>query len=199
MVIRNKEIDDIISELIKTNHWEEVGLEKKYIDDYLRPPPRIIRRSDDGFSIKFWTETATHLIVDVASNASVEVPDCEALNSVLVEENMHPDRDTGNFRRPFLLTKPDTRFLPHHPCQSPARCPRTKIYIPTIARYITALVAQIRWLDENGYGSLISYSPESDVNLLVRYLFLEIPSQRSKRLPQLDNNMYPHSSRTHSG
>ena len=56
---------------------------------------------------KFWTETATHLIdVDVGSKAYVEVPDCEALNSVLVEENMHPsDPDAGNFRRPFLLTK----------------------------------------------------------------------------------------------
>jgi hypothetical protein len=87
------------------------------------------------------------------------------------------------------LTKPDTRFLPRHPCQSPTRCPRTKIYIPTIAHYITALrvVAQIQWLDENGYGSLIGYGPESDVGLFVRYLFLEIPSQRKKLLPQLDN------------
>ena len=185
MLIRDKEITGIISELFKTNHWEEVALEKKYTDDYLQPPPRIIKCSDNGFSIKFWTETATHLIVDLGSNACIEVPDCEALNSVLVEEDMHPDPDTGNFRRPFLLTKPDTRFLPHHPCQSPTRCPHTKIYIPTISHYITALVAQIQWLDENGYGSLIGYGPESD--LLVRYLFLEIPSQRKKLLPQLDN------------
>ena len=55
------------------------------------------------------------------SNAYIEVPDCEALNTVHVEEDMHPDPDTGNFRRPYLLTKPDTRFLPHHPCQSPTR------------------------------------------------------------------------------
>jgi len=110
----------------------------------------------------------------------------------LVEEDMHPDPDTGNFRCPYLLTKPDTRFLPHqchHPCQSPTRCPRTKIYIPTIAHYITALVAQIQWLDENGYGSLIGYGPETDVGLLVCYLFLEIPSQQKKLLPQLDNGM----------
>ena len=165
---------------MKTNHWEEVPLRKKYTDDYLRPSPRIIRRLDESFSIKFWSEPAMHLVVDARPNGYIEVPDCEALNSVLVEENMHPDPNTGIFR-PYLLTKPDTRFLPHHPCQSPMRF---KIYIP---RYITALVAQIQWLDESGYGSLIDYGPGSDVGLLVRYLFLEISSQRTKLLPQLDN------------
>jgi len=35
--------------------------------------------------------------------------------------------------------------------------------------------------------ALIGYGPETDVDLLVRYLFLEIPSQRKKLLPQLDN------------
>jgi hypothetical protein len=63
------------------------------------------------------------------------------ISQTLVEENMHPDPDTGIFR-PFLLSKSDTRFLPHHLCQSPTRRP-TKIYVPTVARYITALVAQI--------------------------------------------------------
>ena len=131
---------------------EEVALEKKYTDDNLQSPLRIIKRSNDGFSLKFWTETATHLIVDVRSNTYIEDPDCEVLNPVLVEEDMHRDP-----------TKPDTQFLPHHPFQSPTRCPRTNICIPTITRYITALVAQIQWLDENDYSSLIGYGPESDV------------------------------------
>ncbi len=166
------------------NHWEEVPLEKKYTDDYLQPSPRIIKRSDNNFSIKLWTESATYLVVDAGPNGYIEVPDCEALNTVLVEESMHPGPDTGIFR-PFLLSKTDTRFLPHHPCQSPTRRP-TKIYVPTVACYITALVAQIQWLDQNGYGSLIGYGPVTDVDLLVRYLFLEISSQRKKLLPQLD-------------
>ncbi len=186
MLIRDKDAAEIISELIKTNHWEEVPLEKKYTDDYLQPSPRIIKRSDDSFSIKLWTESATHFVIDAGPNGPgyIEVPDCEALNTVLVEEHMHPDPDTGIFR-PFLLSKPDTRFLPHHPCQSPT-CRPTKIYVPTIAHYITALVAQIQWLDQNGYSSLIGYGPVTDVDLLVRYLFLEISSQRKKLLPQLD-------------
>src|SRR5260221_3691606 len=98
------------------NHWEEVPLEKKYTDDYLQPSPRIIKRSDNNFSIKLWTESATYLVVDAGPNGYIEVPDCEALNTVLVEENM-----------PFLLSKTDMRFLPHHPCQSAMRRP-TKIY-----------------------------------------------------------------------
>ncbi len=65
--------------------------------------------------------------------------------------------------------------------------PPTKIYIPTVARYITAPVAQIQFLDENVYSALIGYGPKSAVRFLVRYLFLEISSQRKTLLPQLDS------------
>ena len=186
LLIRDKQIAEIISELVKTNHWEVVPLDKKYKEDYLQPTPHIFKRSDDGFSIKLWTESATHLVVDAGANDHVEVLDCEALNTVLVEENMHPDPETG-IHRPDLLTTPNKRFLPHNPCQSPMRHPPTKIYIPTVARHLAALLAQIQWLHENGHDSLIAYGPRSDVGLLVRYLFLEIPSQRKKLLPRLDN------------
>ncbi len=114
------------------------------------------------------------------------MPTSKCRTAVLAEENVHPDPDTGIFL-PNLLTNPDTRFLPHYSCQSSMHHPPTKIYIPTVARYITALVAQIQWLDENGYSALIGYGPKSDVRFLVRYLFLEISSQRKKLLPQLDN------------
>lgn len=185
MLIRDKGIPEIVSELIKTKHWEEVPLDKKYMEDYLEPCPRIFKRSDDSFSIKLWTESATHLVVDAGANGHVEVPDCEALNTVLVEEDMHPDPETG-IHRPDLLTTQNKRFLPHIPCQSSTH-PPTKIYIPTVARYLAALLAQIQWLHENADGSLMGYGPRSDVGLLVRYLFLEIPSQRKKLLPLLDD------------
>jgi len=72
------------------------------------------------------------------------VPDCEALNTVLVEENMHPDPDT-NIPRPKSIDQPKYSLSS---CQSPMRRrPLAKIYIQTIARYITALVAQIQWLE----------------------------------------------------
>ena len=63
---------------------------------------------------------------------------------------------------------PDTRHL----CRS------------TIACYITALPAQIQWLGENAYGSLITCGP-ADVDLRSDIFFLEISSQGKKLLPRL--------------
>jgi hypothetical protein len=64
------------------------------------------------------------------------------------------------------------------------------IYILTVARYSTGLVVQIQWLGENGYSALRGHGPRSDVRFLVRYLFLEIPSQRKKLLGALQLNKF---------
>jgi hypothetical protein len=106
------------------------------------------------------------------------------LNSVLLESDMHPSPEIVT-RKPRLLATPDIRFHPHVRCQSTSRQPQTKVYIPTISRYLAALLAQTRWLQENGYGSSGVYGPRADVEFLVRYLFLEMPSQRKKLLPLL--------------
>ena len=161
-------------------------------EDYLQPPPRIFERTDGTFSIKIWSEEAVYLLVDppvddlVNKNwpALIQALCCEVLNSVLLESDMHPSPDIVT-RKPRLLTTPDTRFHPHVRCQSTSRQPQTKVYIPTISRYLDALLAQTRWLQENGYGSLGVYGPRADVGFLVRYLFLEMPSQRKKLLPLL--------------
>jgi len=160
------------------------------MEDYLQPPPRVFERIDGSFSIKISSEEAAHLLVDPPSDEStdtkgtirpflIQAPWCE---TVLLESDMHPNPETDN---PSLLTTPNIRFLPHILYQSTTRQPQTKVYIPTIARYLDALLAQIRWLQENGYNLLKAYGPHSDAGFLVRYLFLEIPSQRSKLLPLL--------------
>ena len=91
---------------------------------------------------------------------------------------MHPNPETG-IHNPRLLKTPNTRFLPHTLCQSTTCQPQTKLYIPTISRYLDALLAQVRSLQKSGYA-LIAYGPRADVTISVRYLFLEIPSQRRK-------------------
>jgi len=194
LLIRNKEVDSIIIDLICTGHWVEVPLVRTFREDYLQPPPRIVERADGSFSIKIWSEEAAHLLVDPPANESfdtdgtirpffIQAPCCEALNSVLLESDMHPYPESCH--NPRLLTTPNVRFLPRILCQSTTRQQQKKVYIPTIARYLDALLAQIRWLQENGYNSLTAYGPRSDVKFLVRYLFLEMPSQRRKLLPLL--------------
>jgi len=123
-------------------------------------------------------------LVDSTRPFLIQALCCEALNPVLLESDMHPRPEFAT-RKPRLLTDPDTRFLPHVRCQSASRLPPTKVYIPTISRYLDSLLAQIQWLEDNGCSSLGVYGPSADVGFLVRYLFLEMPSQRKKLLPLL--------------
>jgi hypothetical protein len=157
----------------------------------------MFERTDGSFSIKIWSKEAAHLQVDPPADACIDMngsihpaliptPCCEALNPVLLESDMHPYLENAS-RKPNLLTTPDTRFLPHVRCQSANRQPQTKVYIPSISRYLDALLAQVRWLEENVHLSAGIYGPRADVSLFVRYLFLEIPGQRKKLLLLLRN------------
>ena len=194
LLIRNEQVDTVAVGLTRTGCWTEVPLVNTFGEDYLQPSPRIFKRADGTFSVKLWSEEAVHLLVDPSTDERVDndrpfliqALSCQAFNAVLLESDMHPSPEFVT-RLPRLLTTSDTRFLPHVRCQSTSRQPQTKVYIPTISRYLDALLAQIRWLEDNGYGSLTIYGPRTDVDLLVRYLFLEMPSQRKKLLPLLNS------------
>jgi len=150
-------------------------------------PPR-----PTSVSVKIWTEEASHLSVDVLEDERfhnrpflIETPCCEALNPVLLESDMHPGPEISP-HRPYLLTTPNTRFLPHIRCQSESRQQQSKVYIPTISRFLDALISQHQWLKEREPYACRMYGPATDVSLLIRYLFLEMPSQRVKILPLLE-------------
>jgi hypothetical protein len=82
-------------------------------------------------------------------------------------------------------------FLPrtHIHSQSASREPQfeSKLYIPTISKYLDALLAQRRWLEENERPASRLSGPDADISFLVRYLFSEMPSQRKKILPLLES------------
>ena len=81
---------------------------------------------------------------------------------------MHPYVENASLaRKPYLLTTP----LTHVCCQSASREPQTKVYIPGISRYLDALLAQVRWLEENVHHSVGTYRPTRGCQL-VRALFI---------------------------
>ena len=193
-LIRDRQIGVITEDLVCTGNWVGVPLVRAFGEDYLEPPLRVFERTDGCFSIKIWSEEAAHLLVDPPAGDFIDTdgtvrpfliqaPCCEALNSVLLESDMHPNPEIG-MHNPRLLKIPNTRFLPHTLCQSTTREPQTKVYIPAVSRYLDALLAQVRSLQKSGYTSM-AYGPRADVGFLVRYLFLEIPCQRRKLFPLL--------------
>jgi hypothetical protein len=194
LLIRNSQISAIARDISRTRNWEEAPLFRTYGEDYLQPPPRIFQRTDGTFSIKVWSEEAVRLIVDPADwrvgnrRFLIEAPCCEVLSPVLLESDMHPGPEISA-DKPSLLTTPNIRFLPHTHIrsQSASREPQSKVYILTISRYLDALLAQRRWLEENQRRALRLSGPAADVSYLIRCLFLEMPSQRRKILPLLES------------
>lgn len=171
-------MDTVAADIVLTGLWEEVPLDLvcTYWEDYLQPPLRAFKRKDGTFCIKLCHEEAAHLLVDPSADAAdkdqpflLQALCCEARNSVLLESDFKPSPEFAT-RIPRLLTYPDIIFLPHIRCQSASRDPQTKVYIPTIPRYMDALLAQIRWLEENVGSPRSVYRPMSDIRLLIRYL-----------------------------
>jgi hypothetical protein len=80
---------------------------------------------------------------------------------------MHPGPEISAYK-PSLLTTPNVHFLPHTHIrsQSASRKPQSKVYIPTISRYLDALLAQHRWLEENERRALRLSGPAADVSYL---------------------------------
>lgn len=176
-----------------TGNWTEIPLVRQYGEDFLQPPPRVFERTNSaGFTVKIWCEDAVFLSVDPPADWDIqtrpfliEAPCCETLNPVLLELCMHPGPEISPYK-PHLLTTPDIRFLPHIRCQTESRQPKSKVYIPTISRYMDALVAQRQWLEENDPDASCIKGPATDASNLIRYMFLEMPSQREKILPFLN-------------
>ncbi|KAF8337704.1 hypothetical protein F5887DRAFT_1285016 [Amanita rubescens] len=166
LLIRNSQIAAIAEDIPRTGNWEEAPLVCTFWEDYLQPPPRVFNRTDGTFSIK--------------------APCCEVLTPVLLESDLHPGPEISAHKPP-LLTIPNGRFLPNTHSQSASRGSQSKVYIPTISRYLDALLAQSRWLEENVDRGLCLYGPSVDVSYLIRYLFLEMPSQSRKILPLLES------------
>lgn len=195
LLLRNSQISAIFEDILCTGSWEEAPLDHTYGEDYLQPPPRVFKRTDGTFSIKIWSEEAVRLLVDPPADGRVgnghfliEAPCCEVLGPVLLESDMHPGPEISA-NNPSLLTTPNVCFLPltHIRSQSTSREPQSKVYIPIISRYLDALLAQSRWLEENERRASRLSGPAADVEYLIRYLFLEMPSQRRKILPLLES------------
>ena len=196
LLLRNSQISAISEDILCTGSWEEAPLDHTYGEDYLQPPPRVFKRTDGTFSIKIWSEEAVRLLVDPPADGRVgnghsliEAPCCEVLGPLLLESDMHPGPEISA-NNPSLLTTPNVCFLPltHIRSQSTSREPQSKVYIPTISRYLDALLAQSRWLEENERRASRLSGPAADVEYLIRYLFLEMPSQRRKILPLLESD-----------
>jgi hypothetical protein len=144
--------------------------------------PRL-ERVGEGFYINLWPENLFGLAVD---GDLCEVPHICAWNPVLVESKFYPFPDRKQ-TFPMLLSDEGTRFTPKNPDQSPPpiRTHRTPVYIPTIPRYIDALLSRHPLLASLPDAPRYEGHSSMEISYLIRYLFLENEAQREKLLATL--------------
>ena len=146
--------------------------------------PRLERVGErERFYINLWPENLFGLAVD---GDLCEVPHICAWNPVLVESKFYPF-SVQKQPFPMLLSDEGTRFTLENPDQSPPpiRKHRTLVYIPTIPRYINALLSRHPLLASLPDTPRYAGHSSMEISYLIRYLFLENEAQWEKLLPTL--------------
>lgn len=142
---------------------------------------RVCHEEGEAWFLSLWSETDYHLSVDGVP--IIEVPDARAYNTVLAQEEFHPDRERRRYG-PFLLgTEKAMPFVSPRPARTAKQ--KTPIFIPTIPAFLDALLDQARSLQKCSAELSYSWRPLIHVDHMVRYLYLEEEYQRKALLPQL--------------
>jgi hypothetical protein len=180
--VQDTQHHSIVQCLLASGYWTRVNIQSDFPIEAVRiaEVPRL-ERVGERFFINLWPENLFGLAVD---GDRCEVPHICAWNPVLVESTFYPFPDR---KQPFqmLLSDEGTRFTPKNPDQSPPpiRTHRTPVYIPTIPRYIDALLSRHPLLASLPDAPRYAGHSSMEISYLIRYLFLENEAQRDKLLP----------------
>ena len=184
MLVRDAQHRSIVQCLLASGCWTPVDIQSDFPVEAVRiaQVPRL-ERVRERFYINLWPENIFGLAVD---SDLCEVPHICAWNPVLVESKFYPF-PVRKQPFPMLLSDEGTRFTPENPDQSPPplRTHRTPVYVPTIPRYIDALLSRHPLLASLSDAPRYAGHSSMEISYLIRYLFLENDAQREKLLPML--------------
>lgn len=188
MLVRNGDLPSILDTLIASGAWEPC--EHDFEDAKLLEVPRLKRLDPTSCPpfLSLWSEAIYHLKVE---DCRIPVPELFRVNSCLLEEQFHPEPTKPHdppdtfppwCHRPFLLGCPNIRFCSKPPARR--RTASTPIFVPALVPLIEALFAQQASFDQ-AFPEKRVYRPMVHINYFIRYLKLEMPTQREKSLPLL--------------
>ena len=175
-------VADILSSDLWRLHDQKPGLEYLLPGDY--EALTCLFTVDGSSQLTLWPETAYGgLSVD---GPLIQVPDFAALNAVLAEAEMSPPamEVSGGGWAPKLLRSDERRWpksdAANTPITTAVMWQEVKIFVPTVANMLSAFAARERKIKAPSLG------PRYYIGLLIRYLFLEKPEQRSKLKAQMN-------------
>jgi hypothetical protein len=183
--VRCEQHRSIVHCILATGRWVAVDHQPHLLSEAIRVAevPRL-KHVEEEFYINLWPENSFGLPVD---GELCEVPHVCAWNAALVESRFYPQVDPTHHTPPWLLSDTGARFLPKTPDQTPPplRPQRTRVYIPTIPRYIDACLCKIHASPNDPDNRHLVGDALRDVFYLIRYLHLETENQRAKLLSML--------------
>jgi hypothetical protein len=169
---------------LATGHYEVVEQDLRYRlgDSYAKQVPRLhdTRSGDPGNCIDLWTESIYKLRVNEAE--LMRVPDIQAQNPYLVDERFATVPSTQALTRDARLAS-QVRLLPWVLSSSKG----APIYVPSVPKLCDAISDQYsyRTTDPENKRPRSGDRPKYHLQNLIRYLYLELPSQRETLLPLL--------------
>ncbi|KAJ8586078.1 hypothetical protein M405DRAFT_772092 [Rhizopogon salebrosus TDB-379] len=185
LLVRCEQHRSIVHCILATGRWVAVDHQPHLLSEAIRVAevPRL-KHVEEEFYINLWPENSFGLPVDGELR---EVPHVCAWNAVLVESRFYPQVDPTHHTPPWLLSDTGARFLPKTPDQTPPplRPQRTRVYIPTIPRYIDACLGKVHASPNDPDNRHLVGDALRDVFYLIRYLHLETENQRAKLLSML--------------
>lgn len=189
VLVRTAQLPDILRDLLGTGRWIQVEHSNKtqevmiYADvPRIRRVPEVLG-PDNDLCLSLWSEKKYHLAVD---GPTVEVLDCCALNSVLIEQRFAP----SVMWAPRSLAAEGVKFV-HDVRARNDRC-TIPIFVPSIPRFLDADLDRYR---DNVDKKLLDMpfvltKPLHTLNL-VRYLYLDMPRQKDLVLSEMAPRNWP--------
>ena len=192
ILVRRSQLSDILTDILSTGNWHEEKSEEreKKDNDPYADSDTILRAAPSYRSLyrclRLWPEDLYFLSVD---GPKIEIPDVSAWKTTLVEHRYHPDIHKRAYGPMFVGTH-EPGILP--PLAYQAKSPEVKIpiFIPTIARYLEARIQQHKRLSSSWTRRRIC--SDFDIRNFFRYMFLDLPHQRKKILPELSKEGQKH-------
>ena len=176
VLVRSSEVAVIVEDLITSGSWE---LSENYATKQLIPDDSMINQTaikdiwlksriqDPCFRyLRIWPDTLYNLSVDCPK---IEVPDVQAKDSLLLEEEYYRDPHQ-RFGPPRASLCPE-RLLPCLQIRAKFLRPDIPIFIPTIEAHLNALLTQLKLEKETKLKN--GNFPGRHITLFIRYLYLD--------------------------
>jgi hypothetical protein len=187
-LVRREQHHSIVRRIVASGRWIPVDTQEHFPPETKRiaEVPQL-KHVEEDFYINLWSEDIVGLQVD---GELFEVPHVQvrAFDTVLAGSHFCPQADsTTDSDRPTRTSHEGTHLVQVNPDQSPpVPLQRTAVYIPTIPRYLDALLSWADCSRDDLHPRFMGPGKANEgISYLIRYLFLETENQRAKLLPML--------------